>query len=212
MERENISNTEDLLVREATPGHSSITENNKYEDYLKDLKQKKNVKLKYLKDFLSSFHQTAGPSSNHRVGRKSGQVLEESKSKENIKPSTSETRKVSLARNSTICNTNPGHAGTMQTSLNSTLDLDYLTKRLEGLQKSNSTYHLPLSPVHSSTSPVIKAPNNNKSSSKSKKLADVYLSDYKFNNKSIYSNKKETRPVSNLEAHFGRFNIFSLVI
>lgn len=202
MERENISNTEDLLVREATPGHhnnSSITEN-KYEDYLKDLKQKKNVKLKYLKDFLSSFHQTAtsgSSSSSNRVGRKS--VIED-KSKENIKPGD---RKVSLARNSTICNTNPGHTATMQT-LNSTLDLDYLTKKLEGLQKSNSTYHLPMSPVHSSTSPVIKAPNN-KSSSKSKKLADVYLSDYKFNNKSgVYSNKKETRPVSNLEAHFGK--------
>jgi hypothetical protein len=228
---------------------SSITSNvAKYDEYLKDIKNKKNIKLKYLKDFLNSFHSssnTAGSGSknnnNHQASslflsesadfsdkknesesslnlKLNSELLDDLKSRKDSKLSSASASK--KHRNSTAIQSSSNsttqslahHSG-----VNSSIDLDYLTRKLESLQKSNSAYNL--TPIQSSSNPIIKSSittpakvSTNPSASatvattggcKPKKLADLYLNDYKLNNKVIVSSsgKKENRPLSNVEQH-----------
>jgi hypothetical protein len=227
------------------PCSSNTSNVAKYDEYLKDIKNKKNIKLKYLKDFLNSFHSGSSSSGKNNqqtpslVLSESVDVVDKKNTKEtepslNIKLNSEllddlKSRKESKAsntagsnkkhRNSTAIPSSTSGSLAHHSSVNSAIDLEYLTRKLESLQKSNSAYSL--TPVQSSTSPIIKSSTSTintpaKSStnpsasvtiattggSKSKKLADLYLNDYKLNKITISGNgKKENRPLSNLDQH-----------
>ena len=250
---EKVSQDTESLLKEATTTSKSLITNisnvAKHDEYIKDIKNKKNIKLKYLKDFLSSFHSNNNSSSanssnknNHVTSRSESINTEEglsnkksdysqaSKDKENLKSnglsSSKKNRNDSLISSSAISN----NTTNMHNKLNSSIDLDYLTKKLESLQKSNSAYNLPLTPINSATNPMIKSSATNpsristnpsastSSSSKSKRLADIYLNDYKLNNKLLSSSKisdvssgskkESSRPLSNnLDHHYYNISI-----